>query len=580
MVPIRPDERTQQNKPMKEFTSRQLQAIESNADDIAVVAGPGSGKTATLIERVRHLMRRGIPASEITLISFTNAAAHEMVKRLECAEPLAYAGTLHGWVLRLLKAHGHEINLPKAISMLPEEESRQLRDSIRTGQKIEAAVKDIDAAMQMGPQFYLVDAPAQLSDQQVVAAAYYRALLESGVMDFDSLLKFGIWVLEKMASKNTTPALGCLFWDEVQDGGADDWRIMQLLAPDQRFVVGDPDQSIYGFRGARPDLFVGYLEHAGERRKVVFLEDNFRCKAEICRVASNLINWNKDRIAKSTVPRSGGEPGEVIVWTAHDPGQEAEAIVKEIRRMPSASQCAVLCRFNKTAEKIGLTLAGFGIPVAVNAKVERPLDWGMARAYISLLSNPRNDLLMHAWLVRQNGKKSADALRLHAKRNAKLLVSMLERQHLFPDNPPADKLPALMAEQGIGQESIVAVNNAIALLPPGASLAELSFAMTDEDIHRKQTGDGVTVTTIHSAKGREWDMVILPAFEHGILPSASKTASISEERRIAFVALTRARTHLVITNARNREPMYGRGPLEPTVISQFVNESGMRITSE
>jgi DNA helicase-2/ATP-dependent DNA helicase PcrA len=569
---------------MHEFTNPQIAAINSTSPDIAVVAGPGSGKTTVLAHRLRAMMvTKGFAARDMIVISFTNAAANEIVARLKKVgepgldhgpEPLRYAGTLHGWALRLLKESGHLINLPKQISMLTEEDAKQLRDSIIDGQKVKCAMKDIDAALALGPGFYLNEAPERLSPQMVVAAAYYRTLLESGVMDFDSLLKFAILVLEKMHISGGPSGIAkivCLFWDEAQDSGGDDWRIMELIGAENRFVVGDPDQSIYAFRGARPDLFNEYLRKPG--REVIKLEENFRCGPSICKAANSLIHWNRGRFEKRTRSLVANIEDEVIVSESHDPGQELEAIAREIRRFKNLNEVAVLCRFNKTVEKLGLGLAGFGIPVAVAAKPERPVDWPLARAYISLLSNPRNDVLMYWWLVRINGKKGADAIRLHSMRERKPIVTMLERQHLFPDNPTPDKLPGLLAAQEIGQESIVAVQKAAASLPPGATLAELAFALADEEIHRKETGEGVTVTTIHSAKGREWDVVILPAFEQGIIPSLSKTANIEEERRVAFVGITRARFNLIVTNARNREPMYGRGPLQPTAISQFAAEA-------
>jgi DNA helicase II / ATP-dependent DNA helicase PcrA len=568
------------------LTSTQKKIIESPAPDIGIAAGPGSGKTTVLVRRVGSMIDQGWRAG-ITIITFTNAAANEIVARLRGQNEgvqIAYAGTLHGWALRLLREHGHEINMPKTISVLSEDDAKAMLKAHAEGQKVKCTLEELNAATAMGPAFYLGGDAPTLMDAGCVAASYFREQIQSGVVDFDSLLKFAVWIMEKKGGYHVP----CLFWDEAQDSGGDDWRIMRLMRTDYRMVVGDPDQSIYGFRGARPDLFNNHfrsmpmaVDDACEVKydNKFYLEENFRCSPEICAAANSLIQWNKDRLPKTTTPVIDKEPGEgVIVCTCQDPDQELEAIARELRRAPDLAQCAVLVRYDLLVKQIAKGLSGYSIPLAVNAKVDRPKDWADARAYITLLSNPRNDVLMYWWLVRKNGKGSADALKLHCLQKRVPIVSILERQHLFPSNPQPSELPGLMAGVDIGQESIVAVQKAAATLPAGSTLADLSIALTDEDIHRKQEGSGVVVTTIHSAKGREWDTVILPAFEEEIIPTAAsiKKGSVDEERRLAFVAFTRARKKLVVINCRTRPPLWGRGSLQDARPSRFIDEANLR----
>lgn len=568
------------------LSPQQLQAIRSNHEDIAVIAGPGSGKTTVLVQRITRLLKSGVPPKDITVITFTNAAAREIEKRLakmrddnESAVELGYSGTVHGFILRLLKTHGRAINLPPTISMLGEEDANKLRGECREGQKVKPPVKDVEAALAKGPSYYLLERPASLSESELVAASYYRTLIESGLMDFDSLLQFGIMLLDKMRTDKTPLAVPFLFWDEVQDGGAEDWAIMRLIKATQRFVVGDPDQSIYGFRGAKPELFT---RHLGTDVETIILEKNFRCRAEICAAANKLIAHNPNRVHKDTLSaHAENQIGHVIYAAgANDEAQEILYLSGTIKYGEPAKYCepreiAVLVRFQALVERYSKLLASYGIPIKAAEKSKHPFDWENVRALIALFSNPENDILMHKWLVRVNDKKSADHMKLHAMRNAKPIVAMLGNQHLFPLAPALESLAGLLAQHGISQESIVRVQKAVATLPATATLAELSYALADEDLHMSEAGDGVTVTTYHAAKGREWDMVILPAFEQGSIPNQSKKSDITEERRLAFVGFTRARKMLVISNALTRPPLWGHGAPVAQTPSQFAAEAAL-----
>lgn len=568
------------NKTMN-LTPAQREAIESDHPDIAVIAGPGSGKTEVLTQRATRLINAGASPRDMVLITFTNAAAREIEARLrkgffeEQPVPFSYAGTLHGFMLAMLKLHGRLIGLPQNITMLNEDEAHDLLIALAEAQGVKCSQADLQEALTISPEFYLFDKPERLSKPQCVAAAYYRQQLEAGVMDFDGLLRFGICLL-----KRSQPTIPYLFWDEVQDGGAEDWNILAWLKQQcgNCFVVGDPDQSIYGFRGARPDLFLNYLRDP--QRKKIMLEANFRSLPEICRAANALIRHNgspKQTISYPKVSTSDNPEGDVERWTGFPDSGELMALVKEIRTQPDPNECAVLVRTNALAERIAKALQAFSIPVATKEVVDKPPDWGRARAYIALLEHPFNDLLAYWWVVREQGKKAADAAKLMGLKSRRPICEYLAT---VPRNATVCDLPTHLGAIRIGPEAIAAVQKAIETLRPDASLAELSFALADEELHRKEVGAGVTVTTIHSAKGREWDCVYLPAFEQGIIPSLSKNATIEEERRLAFVAFTRARRLLVVSNAFSRVPQWGNRKPQPAQPSQFIGEAGLSITGE
>lgn len=579
-------------------TPSQLEAINSTATDIAVIAGPGSGKTTVLCKRIMRLIEDGVLPGSIVAITFTNAAAREVERRLqslwrqsqdnhfpesERAMKLGYAGTLHGYCLRLLKSFGSRIGLPATISLLAEDEAHDLLEAAKADQMIECTGKELKEALAHGPEYFLNLKPANLKRAGLVASAYFHQQLASGVLDFDSLLKFSIMLLQSLDA-SVPLVVPFLFWDEAQDSGADDWQIMELIAAQNRFVVGDPDQSIYGFRGARPDLFLRYLQRTD--RQVITLADNFRCLPEICETANKLIGHNKNRVPKRTESHvMDMAAGTVARWMNFDAEGELMALAQEITRLKLAPEnCAVLVRTNKLVERVSHSLSVYSIPVAKNAHSEKPDDWGKARALISLLSNPRNDTLMFWWLARESGKKVASGLKLTALKLHKPICEVVDRSSAsfpaFPLNATASDLPLLMAQHGLSQESIVLVQKAASTLPDGASLTELAHALADEELHMKQEGHGVTVTTLHSAKGREWEAVFMLAVEDGILPSRSKTANLEEERRLAFVGITRAKSLLVVSNSSARRPMYGPGEAIPAVISPFIDEMGLATTCE
>lgn len=567
---------------LSKFTAPQIEAITTDHPDVAVLAGPGSGKTTVLCERVKYLIREdGVLPSEMVVITFTNAAAREIESRLDDIR-FQYSGTLHGWVLRLLKANGRLIGLPPVITMMTEDDAAEMVKATLASQLVSSKVTmgEVKQALDLGPAFYINEHHERLTEAQCVAAQFYRELRTSGVMTFDALLKFGIMLLEKIHEHTGGIHIPYLFWDEVQDSGADDWRIIELIDAGHSFVVGDPDQSIYGFRGARPDLFTKFTRETG--RMVITLAENFRCGAEICGVANALIGVNRGRIPKQTIPARTDSPGDVARWTGFDSDGEVQALAQEIRKQPALHECAVLVRSNKLVEKISAGLRGFSIPVAQNVEGAKPKDWPKARALIALLANPDNDLLMHRYLVRESGKKVADGLKLTAMKARKTLREIIDRSSgafpAFPNITGAKELPGIMAQHGLSQESIVTVQKAASQLPQGATLAELAHALADADLHTRQEGTGVTVTTIHSAKGREWDAVFCPAFEEGMIPKSSGTADVEEERRIAFVAFTRARNLLVLSWALTRPPLWKHGNPEPVAPSRFVEEAGLSTT--
>jgi DNA helicase-2/ATP-dependent DNA helicase PcrA len=561
---------------MNTLTISQAEAVASEAPITVLIAGPGSGKTKTLIERIIYLLSHNLAvASQMVIITFTNAAAREIEQRLKkeygYEVQFNYSGTLHGFMLRMLRQHGALIGFKTKLAMLDEEQQKQMLEEVAKDMKIKSPMKDIRTSLAGGPEKFLKGKPEGLFHvgAELIAFEYYRRLMQHGVLDFDSVLQFGALLVKKLRANGTQLPFTHLFWDEFQDSGTADAAIFDFLEVPKKFVVGDPDQSIYGWRGGSPEYLLGLMTREGS--KVIYLHENFRCDKHIASRANQLIQQNPN-IHCETRSMTGKDGG---IWISRRPTAEDEQreIATSIREQPEVHECAILVRSRKLVEEFTKVLQSYGIPVVSKQYSEKPGDWRTARSLLNLFANPDNDLLAYWWIAQQKDTKFANKVKLEALSKC----ASINRHYLKLPEVRVGDVAAALAQSGIGQESIDLVNKAVVQLPPDATITELSFALGDDELHEKETGGkGVTVSTIHSAKGREWDCVYLPAFEDEIIPKRTKTSSVEEERRIAFVAITRARHKLSVSFAEKRKPQYGGHRPEPTKPSPFVHEIRFR----
>lgn len=560
------------------LTNAQTEAVASDAALTVLIAGPGSGKTKTLIERIIHILSLNLAVpSQMVVITFTNAAAREIEQRLAKEYDGAkivfyYSGTLHGFMLRLLRQHGNLIGFKSKLAMLDEEQQKTLIDEVVKDMKIKTPMKDIRVAIEKGPEQFIGKKPDGLFHvgADLIAFEYYARLIRHGLLDFDAVLHFGALLVKKMKSNGITLPITHLFWDEFQDSGKSDGEIFEFLDVPKKFVVGDPDQSIYGWRGGSPELLLSMIHRPGVN--VIFLRENFRCDSKIAASANALIARNPN-VHCETLSMTGSDGGGVWPMRYDSAEKEHTEIATDIRERPDVNQCAVLVRSRKLVEEYTKILQSFGLPVVRKEYADKPTDWRVCRSLLNLFASPDNDLLAYWWIVQQKDVKFANKVKLEALG----AFTTINRHYLKLPAVTLENVAASLAKSGIGQESIDLVNKAAATLPPEATFAELSFALGDDELHEKEVGgQGVTVSTIHGAKGREWDCVYLPAFEDGIIPKRTKTSTVEEERRIAFVAITRAKHRLCVSYARMRKPQYGGGRPEPTTPSPFLDELRVR----
>lgn len=545
-------------------TERQMEVIMSPAQLTVAIAGPGSGKTQTTAWRIKRVLEDGCSPHRIVCITFTNDAAAELAKRI--GVKLGYIGTLHGYVLRLLMCYGDLIGFPKQLSILDEEEAEAfLQHQLKALNLKKVPKVELREALAKGP---VKGGP--MNDIALAVGAYFQKLQQTGTVDYDSMLVFGDRLITELF-KSKQPLGEHLFVDEVQDSGDLDFSIYRKAPFKFKTFVGDPDQSIYSFRGGKLTHLIAMTRVEGA--KVVALEENFRSDILICQAANKLIHHNKQRVAKVTSSRSGNF-GEFVLrkdfdsaavesrWIAQDITGLTDNVPEHLREV------AVLCRTNHLVDTMTLALQASGIPVSKKSAPMLPSDWQKCRLFVSLMSNPDNDYLAKKWIQHHKGDAAAN----DQERFALTSLTSINSSHLHFVIPPLSDLPALLREHGLCEESIAMVATAMNTLPEQSTVHDLSLAIANTWSLNDTAGDGVTVSTIHSAKGREWDVVYLPAFEENIIPGTRKNVDIEEERRLAYVAVTRARHRLTITWCNKRVPKFGPQSAEPTKLSRYAAE--------
>jgi DNA helicase-2/ATP-dependent DNA helicase PcrA len=521
---------------------QQRAIIESTESKIFVVAGPGSGKTATLVERIKRDAEK-IETMGMVIITFTNAGANELKKRLGDIEP-GYIGTLHGYCFRMLVKYGDALGYRKGISIFPEDSKEALLVQVADFLSIKASKKKL---MENPPD--------------AVKAEYLFRLKSENMVDFDGILTEALRLLKEWV-QYPFPAL---YVDEAQDSGPVDWAIYEALQARQKIFIGDFDQSIYGFRGAVPHEFMDRADKNGFWK----LETNYRSDIEICKAGNQIIELCKKRIQKKIVPHSE-KWGVLSMFDFQDDMEEIRKVASLLLTDPMES--AILLRTNSLVSRFRETLGLLGVPVKSDPYSKLPCGFAAARALIACWMNRHSNISARKFLDQMAFPNDLMNKRsLECQIAGKPLSSIPEfPQHFWADPyiGPARDFPTMLAQAKIPAESIAVIGTRIKEMGiTGLTDLSVDLASHDDWAESKGGSDGVEVLTIHKAKGREWDRVFLPAWESDVIPMSS--GEIEEEIRLAFVAITRARHELFITTAFNRKTQWGKKNATP---SPFYNE--------
>lgn len=559
------------------FTANQRLAIETDCTKTLVVAGPGSGKTEVLVQRILELLRRHIPAKSIVVITFTNEAAREirrrLFERLGHEVKLGYVGTLHSYCLRLLQTHGAAMGYPSRITVLNEEQSDELLRQAAAMMSYKGTFKKL---VELRENWNGYSGPAKTED--IVVGTYHRMLKQSGSVDYRLILSETLLLLQ--AKMPAGPGIAYLLVDEFQDSGGLDWDLYRAFKAGNYFLVGDPDQAIYQWRGGEVGIIVRL---AGDREwETIWLQENFRSAPPICLAAQRLISRNADRVPKLTVSMRDGAPGIINVREPFPTGEQEELqimqdVAAKVRgEIPvKPSDVAVLTRTNAIVDRLIKLAEAFGLPV--NKRQPMPEDWRFATLTVDMLVNPRNDLVFSFWInemlklrgIPENVRISEiQKYRDMAAGAGKPLCAAA----LNGDVPNVDvkTFAGWMWAHSISADSMGLIDRTVAELDD-PTLAEIALALTRDNTPKLSGGDGVTITTMHAAKGREWPHIYIVGADQNIVPGTRKNMDVEAERRLFFVAVTRAKDALTISSAKARKPGHSFKD-EPSEPSQFIRE--------
>jgi len=622
----------------------QRDAVLTTEGPLLVLAGAGTGKTRVLTTRIAHILSQRLAwPSEILSVTFTNKAAREMKDRIASlagasVEGMPWLGTFHSISARILRRHAELVDLKPTFTILDTD------DQIRLIKQLLAA-EDIDEKRWPARQFAgMLDAWKNrgLLPKDVPAAdSGFFANGKGGKLyyDYQARLKtlnaadFGDLLLECIRLFRENPEVLAeyhrrfkyMLVDEYQDSNTAQYLWLRLLAqgkpaPEANIcVVGDDDQSIYGWRGAEVDNILRF-ETDFPGAKVIKLERNYRSTANILKAASTLIAYNEGRLGK-TLFTDIAEGGEAISFIqVYDSEEEARTIGEEIeqfqRQGDALNSMAILVRasyqmreFEERFITLGLNYRVVGGPRFYERKEIRD-----ALAYLRLVAQPSDDLAFERIInvpKRGLGDATVKMLMETARHQRIPLLQavrlMVETEDLKPKQRTtlralvaqfddwawrADSLPPYQLVEHILEESgymdMLTADKSVESQGRKENLKELSRSMEEfeslggflehislvMDRDSADSSDAVTIMTLHSAKGLEFDTVFLPGWEDGTFPSQrsmdeSGRAGLEEERRLGYVGITRGRKRVRISAAQNRRI---HGLWQSAIPSRFIDE--------
>lgn len=620
----------------------QRQAVAAPNQNMLVLAGAGSGKTRVLVHRIAWLMQcEGLSPSSILAVTFTNKAAKEMRARIENMIALPsrgmWFGTFHGIAHRLLRAHWREADLPENFQVLDSDDQLRVIKRIMREHSVDETrwpAKQVQSFVngQKDEGKRAAHLPPPKSQFEQVMYQIYRdyeaQCQRSGLVDFGELLlrSHEIWLNNPALLAHYQERFRYVLVDEFQDTNTIQYAWLRVLTGNRTpiMVVGDDDQSIYGWRGAKIENIQQFQNDYADAQ-LVRLEQNYRSTSTILSAANSLIAHNGNRLGKQLW--TDGLEGELIqLYAAFNEQDEANYIADRIQAWVqqgrARAECAILYRSNAQSRMLEESLIRQAIPYRIygGLRFYDRQEIRNAIAYLRLVYYRHDDAAFERVVnvpTRGVGNKTLADLRAHAREHSlSLWQSTVARLQLGLIKGKAAKTLAhfldLIDELGAQQddlslaelaenaikdsglmefhanekgekgqarkENLLELLNACKDYEPedteASPLAEF-IAQAALDAGEQQAAeheDSVQLMTLHSAKGLEFPMVFLAGLEEGLFPhqmSMEDPVRLEEERRLCYVGITRAMESLVFTYAEARR-LYGQDKYHP--ISRFIRE--------
>jgi DNA helicase-2/ATP-dependent DNA helicase PcrA len=524
---------------------------------IIVSAAAGSGKSRTLIARILRLINDGIQPQKIIAITYTNAGAKVMQQRLQQqGVTIGYVGTLHSFMLRLLKQHGTtHLGLPQ-VAVMDEKDAKNLLDGIVEELKVTTSGTKLDEAIHEA-RICEVSNP---SKTQIVAREYLRRQQATGELDYDALLHYGLKLVKLLTPEEFSHTH--LLCDEIQDASLLDWQIYDAIPVKEWFWVGDVNQSIYEFRGACPKMMLARMNSMDTQSLAI--TTNYRSAKSIIEASNRLIAHNTGAGLPS-LPRPDAPNGNITYKNCINAAEELAYIGHKLNFCGTA---AVLYRSNALADQARDYFRSLGIKIAEQQRPDTETEMH-GRTLLGYLANPWSDRNAYRLLVANAGNEAAAKVAklaaaqmttvagIFAESNS-LLIQAAEQIYETP------KELAVAIGHCAGSSYLEALAQTI---PAPFTIGDLVVA--NRDGVRTET-HGVYVGTVHSAKGREWDTVYLAGCEAELWDDDDQT---EQERRLFYVGMTRAIERLVITYVAQRQNAWRKWEVQSRTPSRFIKET-------
>ena len=620
-------------KIFSKLNDSQSQAVKQSEGPVLILAGAGSGKTTTIVSRLAYLVEVvGIPASNTLTLTFTNKAAKEMKERatvmMDSAAYPPLLCTFHKFGLLFLKFNIHLLGRQNNFVVIDTDDKKRIIKKINSEiptQLIASEISRYKNSLLTPDDAYK---QAEIFNYQQIAKVYeeYEAyLLENNLVDFDDLIALTYRLLEENEelARVTSEKYKYIMVDEYQDTNELQLKLLQKLCHTHNnlCVVGDDDQSIYGWRGAHIRNIMEF-DQDFKGTSVFKLEENYRSREPILKVANSLIEHNRSRLGKKLLPtRGGGE--DVTILNSNDENEESRKIAMKISKLlesgVKAENIAVLYRVNVLSRSIeeGLNRSGINYKLVGGLRFYDRAEIKDLISYIRVITNFHDDFSFKRIVNKPKrglGKASVDKIELAAhekgasifeyikktsladlevlvrKKNASTLKvfikniesvakSIAESTYDFIDVLEEtfhlkDIYKGMQDEQDrvLNMDEFYGLFRDFVKKTPEASLDEFLNELTLQSEQDQVEGESIYMMSIHASKGLEFDHIFIIGLEEGFLPLVGDGSDLEEERRLGYVSFTRAKDTLTLSHASSRFYKGRRSDLQK---SRFFNEAGL-----
>jgi DNA helicase-2/ATP-dependent DNA helicase PcrA len=620
-------------KIFESLNEAQSTAVKQIDGPLLILAGAGSGKTKTITSRLAYMLDViGIPPAQTLTLTFTNKAAKEMRERaLSMIEPTSYPPllcTFHKFGLLFLKFNIHLLGRENNFVVIDTDDKKRIIKRINAELPTALIASEISRYKNSLITPSEAYAQAELKNYKQIAKIYEEYehyLLENNLVDFDDLLGLTYKLLDEneALAKTTSERYRYIMIDEYQDTNELQFKLLQKLCATHNniCVVGDDDQSIYGWRGAHVRNILEFHEDF-PNVNTVKLEHNYRSREPILTIANALIEHNRSRLGKKLVPtRGSGE--EVVTLSSNDENEESKKVAAQIKALMNKgvrpNEIAVLYRINALSRSLeeGLNRAGIAYKLVGGLRFYDRAEIKDLISYLRVVTNHHDNFSMKRIINKPKrglGKATIDKIELSAmeaelsmfdyldkqslatlealvkKKNATTLKTFVKEIKSLRKVADADithfievldeqfNLKSMFDNAHDQQERIQNIDEFYGLFRdffaqyPDAALDEFLNEITLQSEQDQVEGESIYIMSIHAAKGLEFDHLFVIGMEEGFLPLVGDGSDLEEERRLGYVSFTRAKETLTLSHVQSR---FYKGRRTDLQKSRFFSEAGL-----